>query len=244
MEKCIRCNKQHNGSFGSGRYCSIVCANSRIFSEESKKKKSESNKGSTPPNKGKKIRWEISTCQECGEDIHHRKSTPKKYHSECWLKSSGGLRKGSGRGKSGWYKGYWCDSSYELAWVIYQLDHNKDFERNKVEYEYEWEGKTRKYLPDFIQNNEVIEIKGYITEQTKAKSKSVNNLKILSKKDLKVEFDYVELKYTKNFIELYDSNPHKVRKNKCKVCEKPSIYDYCSRKCSGLGNNPNLHFIK
>lgn len=27
----------------------------------------------------------------------------------------GGYRKGSGRGKKGRYKGYWCDSSWELA---------------------------------------------------------------------------------------------------------------------------------
>ena len=46
---------------------------------------------------------------------------------------SGGLRHGSGRGKKGWYKGYWCDSTWELAWVIYQLDNGKVPVRNKGE---------------------------------------------------------------------------------------------------------------
>jgi len=228
--------------FGSGKYCSRSCANSRTFSDESKKKMSLANKGNLPKNKGKKLRWEISNCLHCGGDIHHYKSTPKKYHAECWKSASGGLRKGSGRGKSGWYKGYWCDSSYELAWVIYQLEHNRPFNRNKIEYEYQWNGKIRKYLPDFIQNNEIIEIKGFMTEQTKVKLKSVPNLKILFKSDLKIEFDYVETKYGKNFIELYEGNPHKVKKNNCKVCDNPAINDYCSRQCAGVGNNRNSKY--
>ncbi|MEI7942893.1 MAG: hypothetical protein WCH76_06985 [Candidatus Riflemargulisbacteria bacterium] len=45
---------------------------------------------------------------------------------------SGGYRRKSGRGKHGWYKGIWCDSSWELAWVMYHLDHGIPFERNKT----------------------------------------------------------------------------------------------------------------
>lgn len=41
---CEKCDKEIDGSFGSGKFCSRVCANSRIFSEESRRKKSESNK--------------------------------------------------------------------------------------------------------------------------------------------------------------------------------------------------------
>jgi 5-methylcytosine-specific restriction endonuclease McrA len=41
--KCKKCEKEHDGSFGSGIYCSRKCSNSRIFSEESKKRKSEAN---------------------------------------------------------------------------------------------------------------------------------------------------------------------------------------------------------
>ena len=204
MKRCIKCNKEHDGTFGSGKYCSVKCANSRTFSEESKKKKSEANKNQTPWNVG--IKWGSTTskCLHCGEDIVHWKSTPKKYHAECWLKVSGGHRKGSGVGKSGWYKGYWCDSSYELAWIIYQLEHNKPFERNKVRYEYNWNGKIKEYIPDFIQNGEVIEIKGYLTEQTKVKLKVVPNLKVLFRKDLEKEFKYVESKYGKDFTYLYE----------------------------------------
>jgi 5-methylcytosine-specific restriction endonuclease McrA len=36
---CEKCKSEHDGSFGSGRFCSKVCSNSRVFSEESKQKK-------------------------------------------------------------------------------------------------------------------------------------------------------------------------------------------------------------
>jgi len=204
MKKCIRCNKEHDGTFGSGKYCSRSCANSRTFSEESKKKKSKANKNQIPWNKGKKWSFVISKCLQCGEDIEHRISSPRKYHQECWLKASGGYRRGSGIGKSGWYKGYWCDSTYELAWIIYQLEHNRPFKRNKQKYEYLFNGKTKKYIPDFFQDGKLIEIKGYLTEQTKIKLKSVPDLQVLFKKDLKKEFDYVVSKYGKDFTYLYD----------------------------------------
>jgi hypothetical protein len=39
--KCIKCEKEHDGSFGSGKYCSKACANSRVRTDEVKKKISE-----------------------------------------------------------------------------------------------------------------------------------------------------------------------------------------------------------
>jgi hypothetical protein len=59
--------------------------------------------------------------------------------------------RGSGRGKKGWYRGYWCDSSYELAFVIYTLDHGLagKFERNWESFTYTFRGKVRRWIPDF-----------------------------------------------------------------------------------------------
>ena len=61
----------------------------------------------------------------------------------------GGHRKGSGRGKKGTYKGYYCDSSWELAYVVYNIDHDIQFERNETTFTYVFDGKEHKYLPDF-----------------------------------------------------------------------------------------------
>jgi len=43
MKTCenIKCKKEHNGSFGSGRFCCRSCANSRNWTEDDKKKKSD-----------------------------------------------------------------------------------------------------------------------------------------------------------------------------------------------------------
>lgn len=42
MPICERCGCEHDGSFGSGRFCSKSCANAHTRTEESKKKTSES----------------------------------------------------------------------------------------------------------------------------------------------------------------------------------------------------------
>ena len=53
--KCIKCNSEHDGSYGSGKYCSIKCANSRVFSDQSRQKQKEKNLNQIPWNKGKII---------------------------------------------------------------------------------------------------------------------------------------------------------------------------------------------
>lgn len=118
----------------------------------------------------------------------------------------GGYKKGSGRGKSGWYKGYWCDSTYELCWLIYQLDNNVIPIRNKIGFSYIYNSREYKYYPDFIINNVFYEIKGYETEKDLFKYKAITDRKliVLKKPDLMHIFEYVNKKYTRNYITLYD----------------------------------------
>ena len=93
----------------------------------------------------------------------------QQYHKECWLKISGGIKEGSSRGKCGWYKKYWCDSSYELAYLIWNLDNNISLERNKEGFEYIYNGKKHLFYPDFIVNGRYVEIKNYKSDLTDAK---------------------------------------------------------------------------
>lgn len=118
----------------------------------------------------------------------------------------GGYKKGSGRGKCGWYKNYWCDSSWELAYVIYCLEHNINIIRNKEKFEYVFNNKKLNYIPDFKIENVFIEIKGYYTEQTKCKTEQFKyNLIVYGKDEMIPILEYVKEKYGKNFIELYDN---------------------------------------
>lgn len=123
--------------------------------------------------------------------------------------SLGGYRKGSGRGKKGWYKGYFCDSSWELAYVIYNLEHGIQFERNKKTFTYAFNNKEYHYLPDFIVDGKYVEIKGFWTEQWQAKKEqfpSDETLLIISENEMKIYLDYVKDKYGKDFIKLYDKS--------------------------------------
>lgn len=163
------------------------------------------------PTKGNlgKVGWNKGLKGVCGG----RASTPEKEKLRCKRISlsmkvnpnSGGKRHGSGRGKQGWYKGIWCDSSWELAFVIYNLEHNIQFERNKEKFYYEYNNKKHYWLPDFIINNIYYEIKGYEDEKAKIKHSSFTKpLKIIRNKEIKLYLEYVENKYGKDFIKLYE----------------------------------------
>ena len=143
----------------------------------------------------------------CAEETNKKriekiKETAKKYGR------IGGLRHGSGRGKKGWYKGYWCDSSWELAYVIYNIEHNISFKRNNDSFIYSFNNKEHKYLPDFIlEDGTYVEVKGYYTEQVKNKIKQFpkdNKLIIIDENGIKKYINYAVSKYGKDFIKLYN----------------------------------------
>lgn len=72
--KCERCGKEHNGEYGSGRFCSRSCANTRIHSTETKQKISE-RLISLYPN---------HYCICCGKQLERiPENKSKKYHKYC-----------------------------------------------------------------------------------------------------------------------------------------------------------------
>lgn len=121
------------------------------------------------------------------------------------------------RGKCGWYKNIWCDSSWELAWVIYNLDHNISFTRNNKRYLYTFNNEQHCYTPDFeLANGSLIEIKGYIRYDTSAKISSVTDKKliVLTKKEMQPILKYVRDKYGKDFIYLLENHKPLVKSKK------------------------------
>lgn len=111
-----------------------------------------------------------------------------------------------GRSKKGIYKGYYCDSSWELAFVIYNLEHNISFKRNKEGFKYIFDGIERMYYPDFIILNDIyVEIKGYETERDRTKLKQFPyDIQLLKYDEMKPILEYVISKYGKDFISLYE----------------------------------------
>lgn len=128
--------------------------------------------------------------------------------------------------KCGYYKDIFCASSYELAYLIYCLDHNIDIKRNKKSYRYKYKGKEHNYFPDFVINDKVlIEIKGKKSRIVNIKAKAVNDLpiRILYRKDLEHIFDYIYLTYNKlnlEVIELYDDYSIRYKKKNGRYIKK------------------------
>lgn len=207
--KCEFCGKEfpsrnsHNSHKGKCKNNPNSTWRPHNISMESRKKISDKLRG-RPLSESTKQKISLSLK---GKPNHPQSKETKKKISETCKKNkcSGGYRQGSGRGKKGTYKGYYCDSSWELAYVIYNLDHNIKFERNEKLFPYEFNGEQHKYKPDFIENGIYVEIKGYFTEQVKAKEFAFPyQLKYIDKESIKPYLSYVEDKYGKDFIRLYE----------------------------------------
>jgi len=189
---------------------------------------------------------EMRICGECRKSFRVLASKEQKYCSkECRSKNMGGYRPGQGSIISGYYKGIYCGSSYELVWVIYRLDHNlivKRFEGSITD------GQL-KYFPDFIDGNKIIEIKGSYYDKNVGNKTALAiskgyEINVLYKDDLKEMFDYVKSTYNfKHLKELYDSyKPEYVYR--CCYCDiefnsakkKNTEIVFCSRLCAGKGH--------
>jgi hypothetical protein len=156
-------------------------------------------------------------------------------------KNTGGARPGSGRGKSGWYNKYWCDSTWELAWLIYTLDSGKNPIRNSEGFPYTYNDKDSLYYPDFIIDGVYYEIKGYMRERDYYKHKAFpHKLIVLDKHSMKDILKYVYDKHnTKYLYTLYDSynkEEHEYNNRICEICNVEFYSKYkkkcCSMECS------------
>lgn len=231
---CKQCGKQFTekySKYSSGDFCCRKCASkyshSFIDTEKiSKKMKKLFHNGLIKiPSKNSQTFQEYyknpKICPICGNIIPYNKKSRKTCSTACGIKlasknnphiNDGGYRKGSSRGKHGYYKGIWCDSTYELAYLIYCLDHNIDIKRCNESFEYELNGKKHTYHPDFIVDGNIIEIKNYYREENDIKLNAISKeKKILYYEDLIPCFEYVSKTYNKkyrkrwnNFYELYE----------------------------------------
>jgi hypothetical protein len=112
------------------------------------------------------------------------------------------FNKTRGNSKKGWYKGIFCDSTWELAFVVYYKEHNLYIERCKEKREYIWKNEKHIYYPDFITDDGIIEIKGYKVKGYKEKQIYNPDIKVLYYEDIKDILTYVRNKYGNNFWEI------------------------------------------
>ena len=253
---------------GKSDFCSSKCArahSTQYKREEINKKVSKKLRGiSTQRNNTNVLEAYDNNpkiCPICNKQIPYDRRTRKTCSHECALKlrpktnrergtytKVGGYREGSGRSKSGYYKGFFCGSTYELVYYIYCKDHNINIGRNEETFYYQWKGKTHTYLPDFITNEGLIEVKGYHTEQVDVKTAAVNKpIKVLYIDDLEPMMQYIDKTYnvyhrgkTNNYHTLYDDYKPQYE-YVCSHCGKTFTRDkklktdkvFCSRSCAG-----------
>ena len=120
--------------------------------------------------------------------------------------NAGGYSKRAGRGKRGYYKGLYCMSTWELAWVVYQIEHGQQVEQCEERFPYIMENVEHYYIPDFKINGVYYEIKNWHRPDTDFKINQFPKDKTLilveGKKQNQMYLDYVESKYGKNFWEV------------------------------------------
>jgi hypothetical protein len=191
MKTCENCNSQHDGSIGSGRFCSLTC--SRSFS--TKHKRTEINKKVSL-----KLTLEkpVKICSICNSEF----KTKNEYCSRSCANISqigkpkngnysnnGGLRDGGGRAKTFLYVN--CDNeSMQLnkeeilvAKILDECELKWNRNWNGFEY-YDKDNNLKKFYPDFYIKdfNLYLEYKGWITDKMRHKmSESIkhNDLNLL-----------------------------------------------------------------
>jgi hypothetical protein len=210
MNQCIYCQREFTNPGGLGSHILYCQSNpnrvNRTRSPDAGRKKGKEyfvwNRGKT----GLQVAWNKGiTGSTTGRASTEEKELARRSKiSEKAKLNNGGYRQGSGRGKKGWYKGFFCDSSWELAYVVYCLEHDIDIKRNTQKRQYVWEGVVKNYIPDFIVQGILTEVKGYKTEQWLAKLNANPDIRVLYETDLIPILEYVKDKYGKDFINLYE----------------------------------------
>jgi hypothetical protein len=222
-------------------YCSRECSNKRNHSENTKNKIKDGILVYLKKN-NKNIIGEIF-CKECGIKITNK---PKYgFCKNCFAKTqmfkdilaklqaglayakkynnlkTGAYREGSGNGKCGYYKGYYCASTWELAYIIYLIDNKISFIRNTEKFEYiKKDGTKSWYIPDFMVDGKFIEIKGPQDKNWEEKLKYFpykDTILILHKKDMLLLIEEAKKKNGINDLSLLYED---VEKKYCKVCNK------------------------
>ena len=209
MKQCPKCNTPHEKS---GIFCSRKCANSRVFSDEAKERKSLANKkwAKTNPelakaNMGRALTAWVAKksyvdkyCSQCDKKLDRtNKSGLCKAHfeesegkSEYVARRKNYVRK---RVFNKWSNSYvWLLSSLEIAYFEYLEKSNIEWYKPSYIGYTSADGKFHRYFPDFYlpASNRYVELKGYYWPSDKVKMGLVNdqhpslNIDILFKKDV------------------------------------------------------------
>ena len=245
----------------------IIC----VYSENGRKRVEKNAKLSSILQKGKPS-WNKGLTKETCKSIKKASETYKRNNHIPWNKGKTNIfskqvresishkmkqiaksrisNKGVGRAYKGWYKNYWCDSQWELAFVIYCIDHNIKINRCQEAFEYEYNNEKHLYYPDFIVNDQYIEIKGYQSKKDLAKIQYFpknKTLLVYKYRELKPIFKYVlkqyEIKSINDIHILYEKEFKKENNNVVKKVKQTVLSNKILQKINRI-KNYNINFYK
>ena len=213
QHKCDRCGKIMTKFYGSGRFCSSKCSHGRSQSTDTRKKIGAKNKVISPATsmRSKNIKQyeeNPSTCCICGATLAYDNKNKQTCSKECLSKllkivcNHEPNNSPRPQYKYGTYRGIACDSSWELAFVVYNMDRGIDISRNKDYFTYCYDNKQHRFYPDFKLDDTYYEIKGQWTEQETAKINCFPpelNLVVIDIASIGTYMKYCEETYGKNF---------------------------------------------
>lgn len=244
-EKCAT-NYETSSDWGSKRFCSRACANSRTKTQAQKDLARQQmlgrQLGPESIQKGiatKRARGHLSElhpCIVCSSLVF--KSGKRTCSRTCWIESkrSYALKQDKhGGGHKGKYKGVPCDSTYELAFLVWNLDHGVDIKRCDAVYSYTYKDKTSAYKPDFVVEGQEVEIKGFMSARAQAKLDQNPHIFVVDKTDIQPFIKYVKQTYrVKDIRDLYDNNDHQIACANCTKLFTPGYKSqlHCSVSCS------------
>lgn len=218
--KCQVCGKEYKlqlrqNQYENGKYKKTCCSKCAHKLTSLNTNLEEKNNKISLKNKKEYILPKIKYCQYCGCEYisasksnfcceeHRKLSKSNKCSNIAKINKLGGYNLNSIKNHHhGNYHGIHCDSSWELAYLVYCLEHNIDIKRCNIIKYYKLNKQIRKYYPDFIVNNQIIEIKGFFDKVAKIKSDQNPDVKVLLYNDLKPMLDYTINKYGNKFWEI------------------------------------------
>lgn len=232
--KCCNCGKEFQQTITTKEYkqnafhkcCSSYCAHSYAskFVDNEKKSQTIKNKLKSGQRIGFcKLKQRKSLyCKICGKQIEQYKSklycskecatigTRNKLSIIAKIRCSKGEFGGKNndtykKHKHGWYKGIYCGSSWELAFLLWALDHKLNIQRCNKVFTYKYNGQTYNYYPDFEIDGVIYEIKGFENYKAKAKHQAFPDIIVLKYVEMKDKLEYVKNTYGKDFVNLLES---------------------------------------
>lgn len=243
--KCKTCEKPlsdknvQSVNKGYSGFCSWSCLTSNKDILDKKRQNNNEKFGCNWPlqNKEKQDMAKHTKQNKYGDENYNNRiqatqTNIKKYGGNGWVFDNELLK----NSRSNYtYKNMNVKSSWELYKIIYHEDHNDQFEyQPNIKFEYQYDGKTFVYEPDFIVNGEIQEIKGdhffidkndiskgmrcpfkskkytqeYLDGKYNEKYKCMvsNNIRIITSNDMKIIFDYINETYGKDYARKFKNN--------------------------------------